>query len=126
LGPVQQRRAIELLEENLAGRVRLSDLAHQCGLSISHFGRSFKASFGMSAHRWLVHRRVERTKALMAQTGISLAEIADSAGFADQAAFTRAFRQIVGVSPGRWRGTARFGRNRLRPTFVLSLEVSGR
>jgi AraC family transcriptional regulator len=103
LGPLQQRRAIELLEENLAGRVRLSDLAHECGLSISHFGRSFKASFGMSAHRWLVHRRVERTKALMAQTGESLAEIADSAGFADQAAFTRAFRRIVGVSPGRWR-----------------------
>jgi AraC family transcriptional regulator len=109
LGPVQQRRAIELLEENLAGRVRLSDLAHECGLSISHFGRSFKASFGMSAHRWLVHRRVERTKTLMAQTGKSLAEIADSAGFADQAAFTRAFRQIVGVSPGRWR------RDHIRP-----------
>ena len=109
LGPLQQRRAIELLEENLAGRVRLSDLAHECGLSISHFGRSFKASFGMSAHRWLVHRRVERTKELMAQTGESLAEIADSTGFADQAAFTRAFRQIVGVSPGRWR------RDHIRP-----------
>jgi len=103
LGPLQRRRAIELLEENLAGRIRLADLAHECGLSISHFGRSFKATFGMSAHRWLVHRRVERTKALMTQTGESLAEIADRAGFADQAAFTRAFRQIVGVSPGRWR-----------------------
>jgi len=115
LGPLQQRRAIELLEENLAGRVRLSDLAHECGLSISHFGRSFKASFGMSAHRWLVHRRVERTKELMARTGESLAEIADSAGFADQAAFTRAFRRIIGVSPGRWRRDhARPGRPRSR------------
>jgi AraC-like DNA-binding protein len=71
LGPRQQRRALELLEENLGGRVRLSDLAHECGLSISHFGRSFKVSFGMSAHRWLVHRRVERTKALMTQTNHS-------------------------------------------------------
>jgi len=115
LGPLQKRRAIELLNENLAGRIRLSDLAYECGLSISHFGRSFKASFGMSAHRWLVHRRVQRAKELMAQTGESLAEIADGAGFADQAAFTRAFRQIVGVSPGRWRRDhVRLGRLRRR------------
>jgi AraC family transcriptional regulator len=103
LGPLQKRRAIELLNENLAGRIRLSDLARECGLSISHFAHSFKATFGMPAHRWLVHRRVERSKELMAQTVESLAEIADEAGFVDQPAFTRAFRQIVGVSPGRWR-----------------------
>jgi AraC family transcriptional regulator len=109
LRPVQKRRAIELLNENLAGRIRLSDLAHECGLSISHFARSFKATFGMPAHRWLVHRRVERSKELMAQTATSLADIADEIGFADQATFTRAFRQIVGVSPGRWR------RDHIRP-----------
>jgi AraC family transcriptional regulator len=103
LGPSQKRRAIELLNENLAGRIRLADLAHECGLSISHFAHSFKATFGMPAHRWLVHRRVERSKELMAQTADSLAGIADEVGFADQATFTRAFRQIVGVSPGRWR-----------------------
>jgi AraC-like DNA-binding protein len=109
LGPVQKRRAIELLNENIAGRIRLSDLAHECGLSISHFARSFKATFGMPAHRWLLHRRIERSKELMAQTAESLAEIADEIGFADQATFTRAFRQIVGVSPGRWR------RDHIRP-----------
>ena len=109
LGPVQKRRAIELLNENFAGRIRLSDLANECGLSISHFARSFKATFGMPAHRWLVHRRVERSKELMAQSAESLADIADEIGFADQATFTRAFRQIVGVSPGRWR------RDHIRP-----------
>ena len=103
LRPLHKRRVIELLDENLAGRIRLSNLAHECGFSISHFARAFKASFGMSAHKWLVHRRVERSKELMAQTSESLAEIADEAGFADQAAFTRAFHQIVGVTPGRWR-----------------------
>ena len=103
LGPLQKCRVMELLNENLAGRIRLSDLAHECGLSISHFARSFKATFGMSAHKWLVHRRVERSKELMSQTSESLAEIADEAGFVDQPAFTRAFHQIVGASPGRWR-----------------------
>ena len=103
LGPSQKRRATELLSENLSGRIRLSELAAECDLSISHFARSFKASFGVSAHRWLVQRRIERSQELLIQTRESLSDIAERAGFADQAAFTRTFHQIVGVSPGRWR-----------------------
>jgi AraC-like DNA-binding protein len=103
LGPWQKRRATELLNENLSGGIRLSQVAEECGLSISHFARSFKASFGVSTHRWLVQRRIERSQDLLIQTRESLSDIADQAGFADQAAFTRTFHQIVGMSPGRWR-----------------------
>jgi AraC family transcriptional regulator len=103
LGPWQKRRATELLSENLSGRIRLSQLAAECGLSVSHFARSFKASFGVSAHGWLVQRRIERSQELLMRTGRSLADIADQAGFTDQAAFSRTFRQIVGITPGRWR-----------------------
>jgi AraC-like DNA-binding protein len=103
LGPWQRRRATELLSENLAGRVRLSQLAQECGLSLSHFARSFKASFGVSTHRWLVQRRIERSQDLLIHTRESLSDIAEQAGFSDQAAFTRTFHQIVGISPGRWR-----------------------
>ena len=103
LGPWQKRRATELLNENLSGGIRLSQVAEECGLSISHFARSFKASFGVSTHRWLVQRRIERSQGLLIQTRESLSDIAEQAGFADQAAFTRTFHQIVGMSPGRWR-----------------------
>jgi AraC-like DNA-binding protein len=103
LGPLQKRRATELLRENLAGRIRLSQVAQECGLSVSHFARSFKSTFGVSTHRWLVQRRIERSQDLLIHTRDSLADIADLAGFADQAAFTRTFHQIVGISPGRWR-----------------------
>jgi len=103
LGPLQKRRATELLNENLTGGIRLSQVAAECGLSISHFARSFKASFGVSTHRWLVQRRIERSQDLLIHTRESLSDIAEHAGFADQAAFTRTFHQIVGMSPGRWR-----------------------
>jgi len=103
LGPWQKRRATELLSENLAGRIRLSQLAQECGLSISHFARSFKTSFGVSTHRWLVQRRIECSQDLLMRTRESLSDIAEQVGFSDQAAFTRVFHQIVGVSPGRWR-----------------------
>lgn len=103
LAPWQKRRASEILHENMHGRLRLSDVARECGLSPSHFARSFKTSFGISTHQWLTQHRVEHAKELMAQASMSLIEVAVQSGFNDQAAFTRTFHQVVGISPGRWR-----------------------
>jgi AraC-like DNA-binding protein len=103
LAPWQKRRAAELLHENMHGGIRLSDVARECGLSVSHFARSFKTSFGISTHQWLIQHRIDRAKQLMRQTTMSLIDIAIQSGFNDQAAFTRTFHQLVGVSPGTWR-----------------------
>jgi AraC family transcriptional regulator len=103
LAPWQMRRASELLHENMNGRIRLSDIARECGLSVSHFARSFKTSFGTSTHQWLIQHRIDRAKQLMSQTNMSLIDVAIQSGFTDQAALTRTFHQLVGVSPGRWR-----------------------
>jgi AraC-like DNA-binding protein len=99
----QRRRATELLRENLDGTVRLADVAQACELSASHFARSFKASFGVSCHRWLTDRRVECAKELLAATDAPLVDVSSQSGFGDQAAFTRTFHRLVGLSPGRWR-----------------------
>jgi AraC family transcriptional regulator len=103
LAPWQKRRVTQLLNLNLAARLQLSHLARECSLSISHFARSFKTSFGVSAHRWIVRRRIDCSQELLIQTRKSLADIANQTGFADQAAFTRTFTRIAGISPGRWR-----------------------
>src|SRR5258708_1267176 len=99
----QRQRAMELLRENLNGNVRLGDLAKECGLSVSHFARSFKAAFGVSSHQWLIRQRVDLTKELLTKTTLPLSEIAAQSGFGDQAAFTRTFHRIAGASPGQWR-----------------------
>ena len=103
LAPWQAQRAAEVLRSRLDGGVRLSTLAQECGMSVSHFTRSFRATFGVSAHGWLVQRRVELAKDLMRTTVSPLVDIALQCGFSDQAAFNRTFNQVVGVSPGRWR-----------------------
>lgn len=103
LAPWQARRAAELLRSRLDGGVRLNALAQECGMSVSHFARSFRATFGVSAHRWLVQRRIEAAQELMLTTADPLAQIALQCGFSDQAAFNRTFHQFVGQSPGRWR-----------------------
>lgn len=103
LAPWQKRRATELLLEHLDGNVHLARVAQECQMSVSHFARSFKVSFGVSAHRWLIERRIDRSKELLIQTRTPLIDVALQSGFSDQAAFTRTFHQVVGDSPGRWR-----------------------
>jgi AraC family transcriptional regulator len=102
LAPWQQRRADEMILEKLDGLIHLGDLAKECGLSVSHFTRAFKKSFGMSPYRWLVERRIDRAKALLLANELPIADIAIRTGFSDQAAFTRAFHKVVGDSPARW------------------------
>jgi AraC-like DNA-binding protein len=99
----QRKRAMELLRANLDGSVRLADLASACDLSVSHFARAFKASFGVTPHRWLTERRVERAQELLALSDTPLVDVAGQCGFGDQAAFTRTFHRIAGLTPGRWR-----------------------
>jgi AraC family transcriptional regulator len=102
LAPWQKRCLMELIDSNLEGKLRLSYLAEECGLSVSHFCRSFKRSFGVPVHRYLITRRVERAKFLLRSSSAPLSEIALESGFADQAAFSRSFRAVVGTSPMRW------------------------
>jgi AraC family transcriptional regulator len=106
LAPWQVRRAIEMIRENLDGDIHLSDLARECGLSVSHFTHTFRKSFGMSPCRWLLERRIDRSKELLVTSDLPIADIAIRSGFSDQTAFTRAFGRIVGNSPGRWRRAA--------------------
>jgi AraC family transcriptional regulator len=99
----QRRQVTELLHASVASDVRLADLARACDLSVSHFARSFKASFGVTCHRWLTERRIERSQELLARTDIALTDVSNQSGFGDQATFTRTFHRIVGMPPGQWR-----------------------
>jgi transcriptional regulator GlxA family with amidase domain len=87
----------------LDGEVKLERLAEECRLSVSHFARSFRRSFGTSAHRYLILQRVEIAKGLLSETNSSLVEIAAQTGFSDQAALTRTFANVVGATPAKWR-----------------------
>jgi AraC family transcriptional regulator len=103
LAPWQRRRVVELLRQHLDGEIKLATLAQECRLSVSHFTRSFRTTFGTSAHRYLILHRVEIAKVLLSETNNSLVEIAAQTGFSDQAAFTRAFASVVGATPAKWR-----------------------
>ena len=99
----QRRRAEEMLRSRLEGNITLEEIAAACSLSVSHFARSFRRSFGVSAHQYLIRLRVERAKALLANRRKPLAEIAHLCGFCDQSAFARTFTRVERVTPSLWR-----------------------
>ena len=63
----QRDRAEALLLAHLDRHVEIADLARECGLATSHFARAFRHTFGTSPHRWLVERRMEQAKRLLAE-----------------------------------------------------------
>lgn len=100
LSPSQARRVLERMRANLDGRLSVSALAHEAGLSEAYFARAFRATFREPPHRLVLRWRIERAVRLVAKTGCSLAEAASAAGFCDQAHFTNTMRRHFGRTPG--------------------------
>jgi AraC family transcriptional regulator len=102
------RAVVEYIEEHLNASPTLEHMAAIARLSAYHFARQFKAATGLPPHQYVIARRVERAKELLqAGTDLSLAEVAAHAGFSDQSQFSRHFKQLVGVTPGRFQLSAR-------------------
>jgi AraC-like DNA-binding protein len=99
----QIRRATEFLEANLQGNTSLDSVAAECELSVSHFARAFRKTFGQPPYRWLIERRIDRAKTYLLHTNLPLADIALRCGFGDQSAMNKSFRRLVKQSPGEWR-----------------------
>jgi AraC family transcriptional regulator len=83
--------------------VPLSDVAHECRLSVSHFSRAFRHTVGAAPHEWLLNQRIAVAKEKLRNGQLPLVEVASLCGFADQSHFTRVFTHKVGISPGAWR-----------------------
>lgn len=96
-------RAIDYLETNISSRIGLAELAEAACLSPYHFSRCFRAATGESAHAYLMRRRVERARQLIASGERSLAHVAYACGFASQAHLTTAFKRRTGLTPGEFR-----------------------
>lgn len=93
---------VEYIMANLARDIALADLAAVAHLSEFHFARIFKATTGQSPHRFVVGRRIERAKNLLAERRLTLSQVAAAVGFTDQSHFIRQFKRVVGVTPSNY------------------------
>lgn len=91
----------ERLAADLTAPLSLSELAADVGLSAFHAARLFTQATRMPPHAWRNQLRLQRALGPLRE-GVAVADVAAACGFTDQSHFTRHFRRMFGVPPGRW------------------------
>jgi len=99
-GRMEQVR--DLLVDRVADNVRLDELAHVADVSRFHLIRLFRQRYGVTPFAFQRNLRVERARDAL-RFGESLADAAAETGFADQSHLGRAFRAVMGATPGQYR-----------------------
>jgi AraC family transcriptional regulator len=99
----QQKRVVEFIEQHLAEEISLAALAELVDLSLYHFARAFKQSFGAPPHRYHMARRMDRARSLLQRPALSVTQIGARIGFRETSSFTRAFRKFTGLTPTEYR-----------------------
>jgi len=101
---IVQRITAEI-RENPGRPHAVAGLARAAGYSVDHFSRLFEKFNGRRPQDFIIETRLSRARQLLAETGLSIGQIADTLGFRDIYFFSRQFRQRVGVTPSRYRVT---------------------
>ncbi|MCC8934767.1 helix-turn-helix domain-containing protein [Rhizobium sp. 'Codium 1'] len=78
-------------------------LAAVTRLSVGHFSRAFKVSYGEPPTLYVMRKRVSLAQQLMLTTEEPLCQIAACCGLADQSHLSKLFRRYIGTSPLAWR-----------------------
>jgi len=99
------RKIREHVDGHLASELSLSELSALSGYSAGHLNRVFKEAVGMPLHRFVIERRLEHARRMLAADHASLAEVALACGFANQAHFSTAFKRYVGCTPRVFRAS---------------------
>lgn len=103
LSPWQERRAKELMQNQMDQGLSIARIARECSLSRSHFSRAFKKNTGVSPRDWFLQVRLGKAKDLLTGSDLTISQISLDCGFADQSHFTRVFTRMLGVTPFSWR-----------------------
>lgn len=99
------REALTFIEQNYQRDISIEEVAAECGLNRSYFGKVFRDAVGESPQAYLLHYRMARAAQLLKETRSTIGEIAAQVGYANQLHFSRAFKNVHGISPREYRKT---------------------
>ncbi len=97
----KKRRIIDFIEAHIGNELSITLLAQEVGLSPHHFSHCFAASFGLSPHRYVLQRRMEKALRMLTMSSQPIVDIAMELGFSSQSHFTQIFRLHTGMTPMR-------------------------
>jgi AraC family transcriptional regulator len=94
---------VDYMDSHLADKMAISEFAALLNMTPFHFIRTFKQATGVPPHQFMIRRRIDRAKELLAERHTAIADVAAKSGFNSAAELTRAFRRIVGTTPSSYR-----------------------
>jgi AraC-type DNA-binding domain-containing proteins len=97
------QNAIEFIESNLHGELKITDVASKAYFSTFYFQRLFQTISGFSVQEYIRKRRLSEAAALLKETDNNLLEIAIYYQYGSHEAFTRAFEDCFGITPSKCR-----------------------
>lgn len=97
------KKAVQYMNENYRDPLTLEGVAHHVNLSTTYFSRLFSNEMKVTFIEYLSLIRVEQSKAYLSDTKYSLSEIALMMGFSDQSYFSKVFKKVQGITPGKFR-----------------------
>ncbi|HEY7622577.1 MAG TPA: helix-turn-helix transcriptional regulator [Solirubrobacteraceae bacterium] len=101
------RRARDLMDRGYAKPLDVPAMARAAHASPSHFARQFRLAFGETPYAYLMTRRIERAKALLRGSSLSITEVSLAVGCQSLGTVSTRFREIVGMTPRAYRASAR-------------------
>lgn len=93
-------RALTLIHRDPAREWTVASLASELALSRSAFAARFTELVGEPAIRYVTRWRMQVAQSTLETEGATVAELADRLGYKSEAAFARAFKRVIGISPG--------------------------
>lgn len=99
-------RALNLIHGTDGSHYSVERLAQTIGLSRSAFSERFTRMVGQSPKTYMLDWHLQQAKTKLEQSELSMFEIAHAAGYASEAAFSKAFKQLFELSPGKARRQA--------------------
>ena len=93
----------QVMEQNFCFNLKLEQYAELAHRSLSTFKREFKEHFNETPGKWLTNRRAKHAAHLLANTDLSISQVAYDSGFEDLSHFSRAFRKCLGKSPSDYK-----------------------
>jgi len=96
-------RAVDYVRKNYTRKVTLEETAALVYLSPAYFSRIFKDEMKVNFNIYVNQVRVEAAKKLLLNDSVPLVDIASQAGFDGQSYFSKVFKKMTGVTPGKFR-----------------------
>lgn len=103
LAPALRRRIEAFVRDALPRTIKVEDMAEIAGLSVGHFGRAFRQSFGLAPYQYVLNQRIARAQSLLLESDMPVTAIAVACGFGGVSQFGAAFQRAVGRSPRAFR-----------------------